>query len=114
VLWGVGSPSLVNNIVYANHGVGVYVQFEHALVSYGDIFDNDSDWAGALADPTGTDGNLAAPPTFATASDDGDWTNDDFTLRTTSSLVDAGDPSLTDSDGSRSDMGAFGGTFGSW
>ena len=114
VLWGVGSPSLINNIVYANHGVGVYAQFEHALVSYGDIYGNESAWAGALSDPTGSDGNIAEPPAFVAASDDGDWTNDDFTLRASSTLIDAGDPSITDPDGSASDLGAFGGPYGSW
>ncbi len=114
VLWGVGSPALVNNIVFGNHGVGIYLQFEHATVAYGDLYGNDSAWAGALSDPTGSDGNLAVPPAFVVSSDNGDWTDDNYRLRNTSSLVDAGDPSITDADGSVSDMGAYGGPYGSW
>ncbi len=114
VLWGVGAPNLVNNIVSDNHGVGIYLQFEHATVSYGDLWGNDSAWDGAIADPTGSDGNLAVNPGFVTASDDGDWTNDDYRLRSSSSLIDAGDPSISDTDGSTSDMGADGGPWGGW
>jgi hypothetical protein len=114
VLWGVGSPTLVNNIVYANRGVGVYVQFDYATVRYSDIYANDSAWAGAMADPTGNDGNLATDPGFTSATYNNDWTDDDFHLTTGSTLTDAGSPLYSDTDGSRSDMGAYGGPYGSW
>ena len=46
-------------------------------------------------------GNTSADPLFTDAE------NGDFSLQVESPCVDAGDPSLTDADGSRSDMGAF-------
>jgi hypothetical protein len=114
VIWGVGSPSLINNIVYGNRGVGVYAQFGNASLRYNDIYANDSAWAGAMADPTGSDGNLAVNPAFVTATYDNDWTNDDFHLAGGSVVEDMGSPHINDSDGSRSDMGAYGGPNGSW
>lgn len=48
-------------------------------------------------------------PGFMGYSNDGDGTNDDLHLGPDSTLVNAGDPSILDPDGSRSDMGAYGG-----
>jgi len=57
-------------------------------------------------DPTGTHGNVTVDPGFTDLTD--------FTLMTSSALRDAGDPSLIDIDGSKSDIGAFGGAQGLW
>ena len=43
---------------------------------------------------------------------DGDWTNDDFSLKSSSPARDAGDPAILDPDGSASDLGAYGGSAG--
>lgn len=51
---------------------------------------------------TGT-GNLSVDPAFA------DPSKQDFSLKTTSLLINAGDPSILDPDRSASDMGAYGG-----
>lgn len=51
---------------------------------------------------------LFVPPGFRWFSADGEC-NDNLRLRSGSSLVDAGDPDLEDPDGSRSDVGAYGG-----
>ena len=53
---------------------------------------------------------------FASANCDGNPYNDDFSLRSTSSSVNAGNSSSSynDTDGSRNDMGAYGGPAGSW
>lgn len=114
VVWGWSAPTLYNNVVWANDGVGVYMQFDYSDWSYNDVVSNGTDYAGAMADPTGTDGNLELTPGFASTSDDGDGTNDVFRLRSTSGLVDVGDPAVLDVDGSRSDVGAYGGEYGGW
>jgi len=64
-----------------------------------------------LLDPTGANGNILADPMFIAWSDDGDWTNDNLCLAPGSPGVDAGDPdpAYNDPDGTRNDMGAFGG-----
>ena len=66
-----------------------------------------SDFRG-MTDPTGTDGNISVDPEFLdiTAADPLDW---DLHLALTSPLVDAGDPSILDPDGSPSDIGGYGG-----
>lgn len=56
-----------------------------------------------MSDPTGTQGNMSTNPMFA------DGTGGDFTLMPGSPCVDAGDPAYVDGDGSRADMGIFGG-----
>ena len=49
------------------------------------------------------DGNINADPMFV------DPENADFRLKARSPSIDAGDPTIFDPDGSRSDMGAYGG-----
>jgi hypothetical protein len=59
-------------------------------------------------DPTGTNGNISVDPMYmdTTSTAPLDW---DLHLDPTSPLVDAGDPSILDPDGSISDIGAYGG-----
>lgn len=57
-----------------------------------------------MAVPTGRDGNLDVDPSFM------DATTANFQLGSESPCRNAGDPALTDADGTRADMGAFGGT----
>ncbi|RME49773.1 MAG: hypothetical protein D6795_11205, partial [Deltaproteobacteria bacterium] len=66
-----------------------------------------------LPDPTGTDGNISVDPRFVdtTGDDPLAW---DLHLSSDSPLIDAGDPALLDPDGSRSDIGAYGGPGGDW
>ncbi|MES2640754.1 MAG: MopE-related protein [Myxococcota bacterium] len=66
-------------------------------------------WAGAFADPTGTSGNLSLDPRLVAYSADGDETDDDLSLAVGSPALDAGSPAIFDVDGTRSDIGAFGG-----
>jgi hypothetical protein len=102
--WRRTSPVVYNNVVYGNHGVGMYSE-DGVSMTYNLVYGNDADWDGAVA----SNGNLSTDPRFAGVSDDGDWTNDDWTLTSSSPAKDAGDPALTDTDGSRSDIGATGG-----
>jgi parallel beta-helix repeat protein/predicted outer membrane repeat protein len=66
------------------------------------------DWVG-WSDPTGTSGNLSADPRFVAYTPDGDETDDVLYLQAGSPAIDAGSPSILDIDGSRSDIGAYGG-----
>jgi hypothetical protein len=106
--WRRTEPTLVNNLVYGNHGVGVFSEDGiDASVTYTGVYANVTDWDGLTGSGAGT---LTADPLFVGATDDGDWTDDDFRLQRGSPAVDAGDPAISDADGSRSDLGAYGGT----
>jgi Periplasmic copper-binding protein (NosD) len=56
-----------------------------------------------MADPTGVDGNVSADPMFMNP------VAGDYALQEGSTCKDAGDPMVTDADGTRADMGRFGG-----
>ena len=80
--------------------------------SYSNLADlGDTPFGPDLTDPTGSDGNISVDPDYTDTSstDPADW---DLTLASGSSLIDAGDPSLSDADGSTSDIGAYGGPAG--
>ena len=76
--------------------------------TYSDVYGNSPYDFENISDPAGTDGNISADPLFldTSAVDPADW---DLHLDSASSLIDAGDASLFDPDGSVSDMGVFGG-----
>ena len=57
-------------------------------------------------------GNLSADPRFTRRSGDGDWSNDNFRLQSSSPAINAG--AGTDFDGSQADLGAYGGADGGW
>lgn len=84
-------------------------------VSYCHVYDNDPDDTIGGGDPTGARGNINGEPGFVSfdldTMDPEDW---NLHLSSESPLVDHGDPSLVDADGSRSDIGAYGGQAGSW
>jgi len=96
-----------NNIITENGGsAAIVVDDGTASFSYCDLHDN---WGGNVSgidDPVGTDGNIDVSPGF---TDEGAG---DYTLSTTSDCVDAGSPAILDADGTRSDMGAYGGLHG--
>ncbi len=103
--------SLDNTVIaYTAAGAALHVydepsaarlEFEHGNL-YGNVA---GDAGGSLG---ATPASLAAEPGFAGWWDDG-HDNDSFVLAGTSPMIDAGNPSLTDRDGSRSDIGAYGG-----
>ena len=116
--WG-SSDVVVRNTIVAGGDYG-FLNYEESDLStvdlaYNDFYGNDSGNYYGVSDPTGSDGNLNVSPRFTSwNAGDGDPDNDDLTLTGSSSCVDAGDPAVLDEDGSRSDMGGYGGTAGSW
>jgi predicted outer membrane repeat protein len=103
---------LRNNIVTDNgDGEGVLVEGDPpALWQYNDVYNNRrGDYAGMPA-ATGSAGNIGGPPNFVHAEERF------FQLAQGSICVDAGDPDSkwNDPDGTRADMGAYGGPEGTW
>jgi len=108
-----------NNIVSANghidewvgKKVGVWMNSDHVLLEYNDIWGNSGEQvcrggvpAGAPCTALpfdGVDGNLSEDPLFADT--------ESYQLHPDSPAVDTGDPDLSDIDGSRSDLGIHGG-----
>ena len=102
--------SLVNNILLsAADGGGTYGTDATTDRYYNLAWDNaGGDWSG-WSDPTGVSGNVSVDPELDAYSADADETNDSLFLGVASPAIDAGSPVLFDVDGTRSDIGAFGG-----
>ena len=94
--------SIENSIIDGNFGVGVDLDGDIAPPTwrYNDIRPRSFE---DMPDPTGTDGNISANPLFVSPAEG------NFRLAAGSPARDAGDPALTDADGTRADMGRFGG-----
>ena len=103
------SGELINNIFAYSVGSTVYAT-SAISASYNDWFQNGTtDSGGSAGFSTSTNGNITVDPDLQSYSQDGDFTNDNWNISSTSALVNAGDPSLFDLDFSRSDIGAYGG-----
>ncbi len=94
--------SIENSIIYANTGVGVDLDGDIAapVWRYNDMRPRSFD---GMGDPTGANGNISANPLFVAPA------AGDFSLGAGSPARDAGDPLLTDQNGTRADMGRYGG-----
>ncbi len=106
-VWIGGSvATFTNTIICNNHGdEGGGAEVWHGAITlrYSDVWGNDpADFEG-FGDPTGTNGNVSVDPQTEA------WT---YRLAATSPLIDAGDPAISDPDGTRSDIGAYGGPGG--
>ncbi len=104
--------TLENSVVYGN-GARVGLGFGASpTLEYSIVYDTDYPLciASSCADLPATNGNLTSDPRF-TDPDAGDWTLDSF-----SPCIDAGNPAAAynDPDGSRNDIGIYGGPGGSW
>ncbi len=80
------------------------------VLEHSNVYDQASPiWSGS--NPIGTDGNITADPGFidATGTSGSVW---NLRLSAGSALIDAGDPSILDADGTTSDIGAYGGPGG--
>ena len=83
-------------------------------VRYTNLFGNATgDGTSDCSDTSGWTNMLAVNPDYTdtTATDPADW---DMSLATGSALIDAGDPSILDTDGSTSDVGSHGGPNADW
>ncbi len=113
---GVGWVSTVgsfrNNVVLGNTGDGVVGGNAASATFSFDVFtDNTDDPVSGTFDAKALSNTnlMDVDPGFQAWSDDGDCTNDALTLKPTSPLLDKGDASVLDPDGSRSDIGPYGG-----
>ncbi len=99
-----GSSVLAHNV----GDCGMELEASSLVQWASDVFDNGAAEYVGTPDPTGTDTNISEAPLFLdeTSADFAEW---DLHLSAASPLVDAGDPSTSDPDGSPADIGAFGG-----
>jgi predicted outer membrane repeat protein len=106
--------TFVNNVIaWTASGSGLSTDSSARLltVTYNDWYTNTTaDLAGGLATATLDSTNLLVDPRLTAYSLDGDCTNDALWPKYGAPIVDTGDVTLTDPDGTRSDMGAYGGT----
>jgi len=93
----------------ADNGGAIMCNNQDVQVRYANYYDNDVGLSYVCDDIEV--GELSTDPGYVdtTGADPSAW---DLTLATGSDLIDAGDPSISDPDGSRSDVGAHGGPGG--
>jgi predicted outer membrane repeat protein len=107
-----GSTSLVNNLfAYASDGYGADADSSGAsttVFSYNAWYDNVSDHITSALDPMWVSafGNIEVDPDIPGYTGS---CSDDLQPTSGSPLIDAGNPTVTDPDGTRSDIGASGG-----
>ncbi|MFT5681888.1 MAG: hypothetical protein ACI8RZ_002806, partial [Myxococcota bacterium] len=84
--------------------------------TYNNVYNNAGGDYSGTTDPTGSSGNLSTSTGFSAWSDDGDYSNEDISMTSSSAMIDAGNPSSTydDADGTGSDIGALGGPNSTW
>ncbi len=107
---GTSSGTMSSSVVYADSSVAaLYFDGTSSFSgSYNNVYNATGSGYSGITDPTGSSGNISYDPLFTNSS------ADDWTLLPTSPSVDAGDPSNSDSDGSTTDQGAFGGPASDW
>ena len=109
--WVDDNSSLYGNLVY-NSSSSSTLNFAH-----NNLYDNgegdDDIYHGSYTDVVGSDGNISVDPSYTSvsASDTYSW---DLALSSSSSCIDAGSSDISDTDGSTSDIGAYGGPGGAW
>jgi hypothetical protein len=93
-----------NNVISgANNGIIAGGDF---IFQYNNLWNNNINYTGFTPDST----NLSVDPMIA--NDDTTQGELDFHLQKYSPLIDAGDPTILDKDGTRSDIGLYGGPYG--
>jgi hypothetical protein len=103
----VGPGDTVKNSVVTNSVGGISVwNNQNVTIQYNNTWGNEINYSGFTPDTT----NLSVDPMIV--NDDTTQGELDFHLQKYSPLIDAGDPNILDRDGSRSDIGLYGGPFG--
>jgi len=102
---------VLNSIMLDNTAAGLHVDSDSigSAIKNNDSVGNGTNWAGAISDLTGTDGNISADPLYTRFAVDGDPISDFLYLQSGSPAINAGRSDLVDPDGSRADMGSYGG-----
>jgi len=103
----VGPGDTVKNSVVTNSAGGISVwNNQNVTIQYNNTWENEINYYGFTADTT----NLSVDPMIV--NDDTTQGDLDFHLQKYSPLIDAGDPNILDKDGTRSDIGLYGGPYG--
>ena len=102
-----GSYNTVKNNVVTDaiNGISLIGNTDLTL-QYNNVWNNELNYSGFTPDST----NLSVDPMIV--NDDTSQGELDFRLQMYSPLIDAGDPDILDKDGSRSDIGLYGGPYG--
>jgi parallel beta-helix repeat protein len=101
------NQNIIQNNTLINGIVGITKPSnDNPTIKYNNSWHNDVNYSGFTPDST----NLSVNPMIV--NDDTTRGELDFHLQMFSPLIDAGDPSILDKDGSRSDIGLYGGPFG--
>jgi len=100
--------TITNSVVAWGDGGVITASGAFPVWRYNLHYGNGGDAFTGMADPTGENGNIDEDPSFV------DRTAADYHLAAGSPGIDAGDPAIRDADGTRADLGAFGGAAGSW
>jgi hypothetical protein len=102
-----GQNSIIKNnvVTKTNSGISKWGSQE-PVVQFNDSWLNNINYDGITPDTT----NLSVDPMIV--NDDSTQGDLDFHLQEYSPLIDAGDPNILDRDGSRSDIGLYGGPYG--
>jgi hypothetical protein len=97
------ADSIYNNEVSnCLNGIGAG---DTTTVNYNNLWRNEEDFLGDIIDSIG---NIFRDPMYVNRD------SLDFRLQAFSSLIDAGDPNILDVDGTRSDIGVYGGPYGAF
>ncbi|GDX78770.1 hypothetical protein LBMAG42_05810 [Deltaproteobacteria bacterium] len=103
---------LWNMVAQANTTSPMFYNLGTASIGYADSYN-----AGGGGTTSGTWSAMSVTSSgsqYTNISCDGNWQNDDASLVAGAASINAGDPSILDADGSRSDLGAYGGPEGTW
>ena len=101
-----GDYNYIYNNSVNNSSLGIYQRVGTSTIKYNNSYHNTINYSGFTPDST----NLSVNPMIV--NDDTTRGELDFHLQMFSPLIDSGDPNILDKDGSRSDIGLYGGPFG--